>query len=248
MRSLKLISGVYEENYPRMDKLLNQHRLVKVLQIIEKKIPKGPQRILDVGCGNGFFGYILGKKMGAKEVYGIDISKKAATEASKYNIIAKAVDIDVNNLPYKSNFFDFIFCGSLVELVLDPDHLLEELHRVLSPRGKIMITYPNHCAWLSRVAVLLGYNPYYDRFSTKYNSIGKLFIPKQPEGSKRGTGFIRLYSLRSFKELMRLYHFNVINIFGARGETLPQQISLLDRLFANIPSFAFQNICLAQKE
>lgn len=242
-----LISQTYQKDYPKMEKMMDNNRLIKVIDIVEQCIPKNPQRILDIGCGNGYFAKKLGKVTHASEIYGIDISKNAVKEANKLKIFAKQIDTDQDKLPYKDNFFDFIFCGSVIELVLNPDLLIKEIYRVLSPKGILIITYPNHTAWLSRLAVLLGYNPYYDRLSTKYN-LGKLFLPTIAGKEENSTGFIRLYSTRSFKEFMSLYNFEILHLFGAKGENLPGIAGILDNIFSNFSSISFQNICLARKK
>lgn len=241
-----VVSQTYQKDYPKMEKMMNNNRLIKVIDIVKKYIPKNPQRILDVGCGNGYFAKKLGSITGASEIFGIDISKNAIKEANNLKISAKQIDTDQEKLPYKDNYFDFIFCGSVIELVLNPDRLISEIYRVLSPKGILIITYPNHSAWLSRLAVILGYNPYYDRLSTKYN-LGKLFLPVKKGKEENSTGFIRLYSTRSFKEFVYIYDFEILHLFGAKGENLPGVAGILDNMFSNFPSLSFQNICVARK-
>lgn len=147
---------------------------------------------------------------------------------------------------FDSEYFDLIFCGNLIELVIDPDHLLEELYRVLSPQGYLIITFPNLCAWASRIAVFLGFQPYYDIVSRKYD-VGKFFIPpyRYKQVSK---GFIRLYSLRAFKQLCTFYGFKIIKIIGARENSLPCFLRSIDFFLSYIPSLAFQIICVLKKQ
>ncbi len=171
-----------------------------------------------------------------------DIARKCIP---KFGLIAKKVNIDQEDAPYRSNYFDLVFCGSLIELIFNPDHLLKEINRILIPNGHMIITFPNHCAWLSRMAVLLGFNPYYDRLSIKYN-IGKFFIP-DTKAKTEGTGFVRLYSHRSFKAMMRLYNFETIQILGAKHDSLPKIASLIDSVLCPMSSLAFQEIFVVRK-
>lgn len=244
MNKLSEIKKVYINGYARTKSFKNDSRLSEVLRLVDQMVPRCPQRILDVGCGNGVFSGELGRRLRAKEIFSIDISPNAVKEALNRNIKATVLDIDEGYLPFKAGFFDFIFCGSLVEVVLDPDHLLEELYRVLSPNGHLIITFPNLCAWVNRIVMLLGFHPYYDRISRRYD-LCKLFIPLTKGDS---TGFIRLYTLRSFKQLAQVYGFKVIKSYGASEYSMPKIIALVDRVLSKIPQFAFQIICLAVKE
>lgn len=41
----------------------------------------------------------------------------------------------------------------------DPDHMLDELYRVLKPKGICILITPNLAAWFNRFALPLGYQP-----------------------------------------------------------------------------------------
>ncbi len=104
--------------------------------ILEKiKSKKHSARILEVGCG---IGYLLCQlaEMGFK-VSGIDFSKKAIEHIPNKNI--DVVCGNSKNLPWKSNYFDFVCSmGALEHYTYDVFDLLEtfkEIHRVLKPGG-----------------------------------------------------------------------------------------------------------------
>ena len=61
-------------------------------------------------------------------------------------------------------------------------------------------------SWLSRIALLFGYLPYYSRVSTQYD-LGKMF-GKITSG--KSTGFIRLFTLSSFKSSLIFMVFKYI--------------------------------------
>jgi len=246
MNKASEIKKIYIDGYARTESFKDNFRLSEVLRLVYQTVPKSPQRILDVGCGDGVFSVELGRISKAREIFGVDISTNAVKEAINRNIKAKIFDTDEGNLPFDSDYFDFVFCGSLIECVFDPDHLLEELCRVLSRNGHLIITFPNICAWGSRLAVLLGFHPYYDLVSRRYD-VGKLCIPvtKYKSGSK---GFVRLYTPNSFAQLASMYGAKIIKFRGARESTMPAFMSFVDRLLSKIPSFAFQVICLAVKK
>lgn len=239
------VKQVYRQGYSREDNTSGDKRLLKVLDIVSSLGTFGKVKsLLDIGCGDGFFTVQLGERLKITNLLGVDIAEKAVGLAKKRGINARRVDIDLNNLPFKSKSCDMVFSGSLIELIADPDHLLLEIHRVLADGGFCIITVPNMCAWGSRLAVLLGFLPYYFRVSTRYD-LGKMFT-KPIEG--RSTGFIRLQSLYSFRELVRLYGFKVEMVYGAAAAGLPVGLEFIDRFFVNFPGWAFQMIFVLKKQ
>ena len=241
MDQISKVKQIYVNGYAKTFK--NDYRLSKVIKLAKKLRSGTHSRMLDVGCGEGSFSLELGKALGVSEIFGVDISPHAVGEATSRNIHAIALDIDETDFPFKTESFDFIFCGNLIELVLDPDHLIEELYRVLSRKGCLIMTFPNICAWASRIAVLFGFHPYYDRISRRYD-FGKMFIPLS-EGNS--TGFIRLFGVASFRRFLKLYKLKAIKFYGARGNLLPKFLGPVDFLFSLMPQFAFQVICIIRK-
>lgn len=244
-KSISNVKNVYVQGFARERELTGDRRLQVVERLVSKLNFSGKSTsFLDIGCGDGFLVKKFGEQLGVKKLYGVDISEQAVKLAKSERVQARQLDVDLKDLPYKSNFFDFIYCGSLIELIADPDHLLGEIKRVLKDSGTCVITVPNLCSWGSRIAVLLGYLPYYFRVSTSYD-LGKLGT-----GVKEGksTGFIRLQSLRSFTQLADLYGFKIERVLGAPATGLPRSLSLVDGVLSGIPSLAFQMIFVLRKK
>jgi len=113
-----------------------------IFQYIEKYKSK---RILDAGCGRGFYLYGINSYKFVKEIHGIDINEKYLKIAKNINQ-DKRVKIKKSNiykLPYENNSFDLIICSEVLEHLKDDKKALKELHRVLKPNGKLIITVPN---------------------------------------------------------------------------------------------------------
>jgi len=55
-------------------------------------------------------------------VYAVEISERGVEEASKKGIKAFRLDVDVEDLPFKDEFFDAVFAGEVMEHLFDPDH------------------------------------------------------------------------------------------------------------------------------
>ncbi len=113
-----------------------------ILENIEKI---KPQKILDAGCGRGFYINALTYFKFIKEIHGADINNKYLNIAKK-NIADKRVRIIKTNLyslPYPDNYFDFIIASEILEHLTDDKKALLELKRVLKKNGTLIITVPN---------------------------------------------------------------------------------------------------------
>jgi len=209
------------------------------------------ERFLDIGCGDGAVTLLLKESMDAKEVFGVEIAHEAVVVARERGIKAYQLDIDEDNLPFDDGYFDVIYCGEIIEHVFDPDHLLEEVHRVLKLKGSCVISTPNLGGWPNRFALLLGYQPYPMAVSPRYESVGKL-LTKSPEGQ---WGHIRVMTLRALKELVRLHGFKIKQIVGcpvAVKSSIPKVllklIELVDRVMSRFPSLSTRIIMVLEKE
>lgn len=107
--------------------MVDMPAVLSFLKNIKKK------KIIDLGCGPGFYSEIL-KKRGAK-VYGIDISK-TLIEIAKREV--KEVDFrvaDIKKIPFKNNTFDVALSALMLDYIKDWDTVFKEVRRVLKPGG-----------------------------------------------------------------------------------------------------------------
>lgn len=95
-------------------------------------------RVLDAGCGSGRTMDMLAP-MG--EVSGIDLDEGAIAAAGRRGHADVQV-VAVEELPFADGTFDLITCLDVLEHTSDDVVALTELHRVLRPGGRIVITVP----------------------------------------------------------------------------------------------------------
>lgn len=125
--------------------------------------------ILDVGCGGGATVNRLSKVSSNGKVYGIDISAVAVKNAKKKNqylIQRNKVEIiqaPVENLPFCENMFDKVFVIQTHMYWSDVEHGLQELVRILKPKGccciicekdKVEYHLPKYKEWMEMVTLL----------------------------------------------------------------------------------------------
>ena len=227
-------------------------RLKKIIRNLSKYNDDTVDRLLDVGCGDGDFTMLLKKVLDVKEVYGIDISPKAVEIANKKGFTAVQVDIDAEKFSFEDGYFDIIVCGEVIEHLFDPDHLLDEIYRVLKRKGICLLTTPNLAAWYNRVALLLGYQPYKSAPSLKNEWVGKLF-GKEHSGGEH----IRHFTTRALKDLIKEHNFRIKYLEGAHanpsfspgGSLLILKLVLkLEKIFSKFPSLASDVIIIMGKD
>ena len=98
------------------------------------------KKLLDVACGGGVFLYHAEQRVTCS---GIDISEVAIEYAKKLLKKAKVAVGKAEALPYPDNEFDFVTCLGSLEHFLDMDRALQEMGRVLTGDGKLLILVPN---------------------------------------------------------------------------------------------------------
>lgn len=94
-------------------------------------------RILDNGCGIG----LLYEKIPAKRLVGIDLSREMLRRAGKFS--DQLVLGNSQQLPFKADSFDLVFCRSLLHHLPAPELAVQEMHRVLRPGGQIVLAETN---------------------------------------------------------------------------------------------------------
>jgi len=107
-----------------------------------KYIPTNAKMILDVGCGQGFFGKLLKEKTNAI-VWGIELDQVSAGIAQENidKVFVGDVSQIIENLD--SNFFDCIVFNDILEHLADPYSLLQNVKKLLTKEGDIVCSLPN---------------------------------------------------------------------------------------------------------
>lgn len=116
-------------------------------RIIKEINPNPRDKILDVGCGDGFYLHLL-SNLGVKSLtlVGVDVDNNALKSARK-NLKGKKVKLIkvdlMDKLPFKSSLFDKIIMSEVCEHLADDVKALKEIKRVLKRGGTLVITVPN---------------------------------------------------------------------------------------------------------
>lgn len=101
-------------------------------------------RILDAGCGDGYYLYLL-SRLGKFNLTGIDYLDKNIKDAKRQvnNTTIRYFTGNIQNMPFKSGSFNKIILSEVLEHVQDDYLALKELSRVLDKNGKLYVTVPH---------------------------------------------------------------------------------------------------------
>jgi ubiquinone/menaquinone biosynthesis C-methylase UbiE len=124
------------------------HSVTLVVNRLKKwNIDVRGKKCLDVGCGGGR-NLVALKRLGAREIHGLDIDEKLVGLARERSVGGNVVVGDSIELPYADESFDFIICAGVAHHVRDPQKCLDEVYRVLRDGGQAYILlYKKHFYW-----------------------------------------------------------------------------------------------------
>jgi ubiquinone/menaquinone biosynthesis C-methylase UbiE len=111
------------------------NEIIKLLEIDQN------DEVLEVGCGAG---NVL-EKIPSKHLHGLDLSTSLLYK-SKNRLLHRSAALvlaNAENLPYLGNIFSKLVCTEVLEHVLDPAKVLNEMTRVTKLDGLIIISIPN---------------------------------------------------------------------------------------------------------
>ena len=157
--------------------------------------------VLDVGCSDGRFGALVRSQ--GHRVIGVDVAKHEGVGER----LDGFVEANLNDgLPAETgDGFDVIVAADVLEHTIDPDSLLDDLVRRLSPDGSILISVPNFAHWYPRGRVAVG------RFD--YDARGIL-----------DRGHLRFFTRRSIERLIVEHDLTIV-----RRAVVGSPIELLER-------------------
>ncbi len=121
---------------------------------IFRLIPQG-SKVLEIGVGSGRLANLLSMRKKCR-VYCVEKEPAMASIARNKCIEMLNMDIETNELPYSSGFFDCIILGNVLEHMKEPYRILTKLKKYLSNEGFLIYSVPNIVNWHSRMTIFFG--------------------------------------------------------------------------------------------
>lgn len=107
--------------------------------IVESINPEEGDKVLDIGCGLGYFTSLLAER---GEVCGIDLDRKSLEFAHK-QCSASFLLSNALSLPFKNSTFGCILASEVIEHIPNEKIFLKELKRVAKKGATIVLTTPS---------------------------------------------------------------------------------------------------------
>jgi SAM-dependent methyltransferase len=105
------------------------------------------ERVLDVGAKRGGLGRFA-RDNGLEIAYtGADLSAENVTLAAAAGLDVREADVS-KRLPFPDRSFDCVFCLELLEHLVSPLGVLEEIRRVLVDEGRAVVSVPSPYSWV----------------------------------------------------------------------------------------------------
>jgi ubiquinone/menaquinone biosynthesis C-methylase UbiE len=125
---------------------MEEHHISITQQTLALMGLKPGERVLDLGCGAGWATRLLAQLVSGGErsgqVIGLDVSdemvRRARGASTQYDNVLFVVG-SAQQIPWEENFFDKVLSVESFYYYGDQDGALDELFRVIAPRGELFI-------------------------------------------------------------------------------------------------------------
>lgn len=176
-------------------------------KILEYGKGKSNLNILDIGC----FDFVATNKylinLNNYKLYAVD----RFDEVKNKDVTYKKVNLEGEKLPFKSNMFDIIIAGQVIEHILNKDLFLENCYRVLKRGGLFVCATENIASFDNILSLLFGQEPLAQHGGSKYNMGSRLsphFMMKIK--GKDGNKYMHK-NVCSYYSIQRLFKINGFN-------------------------------------
>lgn len=167
-------------------------------RIIAELAPKSGDKIIDIGCGDGYYLHLL-SHLGIRNLNlsGTDYDIKGLNK-TKNNIKGSKIKIYpgdlMKKLPFKNNLFNKAVMSEVAEHLPDDVKGLKEVYRILKPGAILCLTVPNAnypFLWdpLNRILEIFGMHIKSGFFAGIWNQHIRLYKPNEIKSVVEKAGF-----------------------------------------------------------
>jgi SAM-dependent methyltransferase len=224
-------------------------------ETLREMVPWSGKRVLDIGIIPGHIAMAL-RHLGC-DVSGVTddrlLQEMNGRWAAEKIAVSRAI-VDREPLPFPDDYFDgVLFTEVLEHLLYDPRKLVDEIYRVLRPKGELVVSTPNVLRIENRIKVLLGRNIYprheYSYFSDLYRRHNREYTMQelidlfQPRFLRKKSRYIMLFEFAvPVSDNGKVFDIHEYAEVGKpRGNRNGSRSSLKEaaRLFLRLPKFLY---------
>ena len=208
-------------------------RYTFTLQLVLGHTEKEIKKVLELGCSPGHLGMAL-DAMGL-DVYGIDLNKEYLYKYPKSfieKLHIKQCNFENDVIPYHDNEFDCVIFTEVLEhiAIKHPVKILEEIKRLLSPGGILILSTPNVSTIGNVFALMHGDNVFWDPkiFYGSTDRHNREYTPKEVFSLLQDAGF----------QNIKIGYINTPSNWNTKSAGLTMQfLTQIDNKQANEPFF-----------
>jgi ubiquinone/menaquinone biosynthesis C-methylase UbiE len=150
---------LYDDSYWGLNELDGTAATKAIMEWLD---PKAGERILDLGCGTGRFMEAIEKK--GAEAVGIELFQ-FPLEKARPRVKGLLYQMSAEKLLLPDGFFDKILSVHVIEHLGNPEACFSEMHRVLKPKGRLILSFPNSDYLPFRLGILKQSPTHLQRFT-----------------------------------------------------------------------------------
>jgi arsenite methyltransferase len=122
--------------------------------IWEEQLPPSGTRVIELGCGPGFYSRRLAQRFPHIDVLGVDRSERQLSRARErvsggYISNCSFERVNVLSLPCADASFDALVASRIFTVLPEQRRAVTEMFRVLKPGGRCFIAEPRYAFWAS---------------------------------------------------------------------------------------------------
>jgi SAM-dependent methyltransferase len=159
-------------------RISHARRFWRSLRLIQQWAPPArPLRVLEIGAAPYYFSALLSRfancqVTGANTKATVwpgaesanpaprDVALRHGEPPTVERITVHVFNIEKDPFPFDDSAFDLVLCMEVIEhLAYSPTHMLAEMHRVLRPGGRLLLSTPNATDLRRTLSHLVNWNP-----------------------------------------------------------------------------------------
>ena len=200
-----------------------ENNLSNILRLCDRK---KNANFIDLGCDDGIWTLKVAKKIGTKNIFGMDYIEKQLKKARVNGVKTRRVDLN-KKFPFSDNSFDVVHSNQVIEHLTEVDGFVSEIYRILKPGGYAIVSTENLASWHNVFSLLMGWQPFSMHISKKYH-IGNPLSPHFEENLKEGWTHVIIFTYYSLQELFKKYNFIIAAAKGSGYYPLPTSFANID--------------------
>lgn len=160
------------------------YRTLLYLDAVIQRADLEQGHVLDIACGTGEVLIRLSKSHPRMKLTGVDLAPKmlevARKKDSEHHI--QWIEGDSAHLPFKSESFDLLLCSEAFHHFFQPQQTLQEMKRVLSEEGFLLLIDPGANSW--------GWNLLFNRLGRMLELMNRCYSKEELATMLARSGFL----------------------------------------------------------